>query len=75
MRTDTDSVTLDSGRTALALRVLSKPASCPFVERHLSRRRAAGLFAALKAFPKEISQPDGRKSNGGCAAGGNEPPL
>jgi hypothetical protein len=40
--------TLDPGLTALALRGL-KPASYPFVERHLWRKRAAGLFAALRA--------------------------
>jgi hypothetical protein len=50
MRRDDDRCTLDPGRTALALRGLSKPASYPFVERHLWRRRAAGLFAALTAL-------------------------
>jgi hypothetical protein len=50
MRSDTDGCTLDPGRTALALRGLSKPASYPFVERHLWRRRAAGLFAAVKTL-------------------------
>jgi hypothetical protein len=50
MRRDDDRCMLDPGRTALALRGLSKPASYPFVERHLWRRRAAGLFAALRAL-------------------------
>jgi hypothetical protein len=50
MRKDTDCCTLDPGLTALALRGLSKPTSYPFVERHLWRRRAAGLFAAVKAL-------------------------
>jgi hypothetical protein len=46
MRRD-DSCTLDPGLTALALRGLSKPSSYPFVERHLWRRRAAGVCAAI----------------------------
>jgi len=46
MRRDT-SCTLDPGLTALALRGLSKPSSYPFVERHMWRRRAAGLGAAI----------------------------
>ena len=50
MRRDTDRCTLDPGRTALALRGLSKPASYPFVERQLWRRRAAGLVAALSVL-------------------------
>jgi hypothetical protein len=50
MRRHHDRCTLDPGRTALALRGLSKPASYPFVERHLWRRRAVGLFAALRAL-------------------------
>ena len=50
MRKDDDCCTLDPGLTALALRGLSKPTSYPFVERHLWRRRAAGLFAALGAL-------------------------
>jgi len=50
MRRDTDLCTLDPGRVALALRGLSKPAGYPFVEQHLWRRRAAGLFAALRAL-------------------------
>ena len=50
MRKDTDRCTLDPGRTALALRGLSKPLSYPFVEQHLWQRRAAGLLAALKAL-------------------------
>jgi hypothetical protein len=48
MRRDTDRCTLDPGRTALALRGLSQPAAYPFVERQLWRRRAAGLFVALR---------------------------
>jgi|RhiMetdeSRZDD1v2_1073273.scaffolds.fasta_scaffold11395_12 hypothetical protein len=39
--------TLDPGLTALALRGLSNPSAYPFVERHLWRKRAVGLFAAL----------------------------
>jgi hypothetical protein len=58
MRKDTDGCTLDPGRTALALRGLSKPASYPFVERHLWRRRAAGLFAALRALQRRRRQRD-----------------
>jgi hypothetical protein len=50
MRRDTEPCTLDPGRTALALRGLSKPSLYPFVEQHLWRRRAAGLFAALRAL-------------------------
>jgi hypothetical protein len=50
MRRDDDRRTLDPALTALALRGLSKPAAYPFVERYLWRRRAAGLFAALKAL-------------------------
>jgi hypothetical protein len=50
MRRHDDRCTLDPGRTALALRGVSQPASYPFVERHLWRRRAAGLFAALSAL-------------------------
>ena len=50
MRRDDDRCTLDPGLTALALRGLSKPTSYPFVECHLWRRRAAGLFAAVKAL-------------------------
>jgi hypothetical protein len=50
MPRDTDRCTLDPGRTALALRGLSKPSSYPFVEAHLWRRRAAGVFAALRAL-------------------------
>ena len=50
MRKDDDRCTLDPGLTALALRGLSKPTSYPFVERHLWRRRAAGLFAAVKTL-------------------------
>jgi hypothetical protein len=50
MRRDNDRCTLDPGRTALVPRGLSKPASYPFVEQHLWRRRAAGLFAALRAL-------------------------
>jgi len=57
MRRDDDRCTLDPGRTALALRGLSKPASYPFVERYLWRRRAAGLFAALKALQGQRRQP------------------
>jgi hypothetical protein len=57
MRRDTDRCTLDAGRTALALRGLSKPVSYPFVERQLWRRRAAGLFVALKALCGQRSQP------------------
>jgi hypothetical protein len=57
MRIDTDCCTLDPGRTALALRGLSKPASYPFVERHLWRRRAVGLFAALRALQKQQEAP------------------
>ena len=53
MRRDDDRCTLDPGRTALALRGLSKPASYPFVERYLWRRRAAGLFAALSALGRQ----------------------
>jgi hypothetical protein len=48
MRRDT-SCTLDPGLTALALRGLSTPSSYPFVERHLWRRRAAGVCAAILA--------------------------
>ena len=48
MRRDT-SCTLDPGLTALALRGLSKPSSYPFVERHLWRQRAGGLWAAIRA--------------------------
>ena len=48
MRQD-DSCTLDPGLTVLALRGLSRPSSYPFVERHLWRRRAAGLWAAILA--------------------------
>lgn len=50
MRKTDHRCTLDPGLTALALRGLSKPASYPFVERQLWRRRAAGLFAALRAL-------------------------
>ena len=50
MRRDTEPCTLHPGRTALALRGLSKPSSYPFVEHHLWRRRAAGVFAALRAL-------------------------
>ena len=50
MRRDADRCTLDPGRTALALRGLSRPASYPFVERHLWRKRAVGLFLALRAL-------------------------
>ena len=50
MRKDTDRCTLDPGRTALALRGLAMPASYPFVERGLWRRRAAGLLAAMRAL-------------------------
>ncbi len=39
--------TLDPGLTILALRGLSKPSSYPFVERHLWRRRAIRLRAAI----------------------------
>jgi hypothetical protein len=56
MRRDTDRCTLDPGRTALALRGLSNPASYPFVERHLWRRRAAGVFAALRALQGQRRQ-------------------
>jgi hypothetical protein len=42
MGRDKDRCTLDPGRTALAPRGLSKPASYPVVEQHLGRRRAAG---------------------------------
>jgi hypothetical protein len=56
MRRDTDRCTLDPGRTALALRGLTRPTSYPFVERHLWRRRAAGLFAALKALRGQSHQ-------------------
>jgi hypothetical protein len=56
MRRDTDRCTLDPGRTALALRGLSEPSSYPFVEQQLWRRRAAGLFAALKALRGQRSQ-------------------
>jgi hypothetical protein len=50
--------TLDPGLTALALRGLSKPASYPFVERHLWRRRAAGLFAALRRLGGQRRRPE-----------------
>jgi hypothetical protein len=50
MRRDDDRCTLDPGRTALALRGMSHPASYPFVERHLWRRRVAGLYAALRTL-------------------------
>jgi hypothetical protein len=56
MRSDNDRCTLDPGLTALALRGLSKPTSYPFVERHLWRRRAAGLFGALRALRGQRSQ-------------------
>jgi hypothetical protein len=49
MRRD-DSRTLDPGLTVLALRGLSNPSSYPFVERHLWRRRAAGLCGAMLAI-------------------------
>jgi hypothetical protein len=49
MRRDDDRRTLDPALTALALRGLSKPAAYPFVERHLWRRRAAGVWAAILA--------------------------
>jgi hypothetical protein len=58
MRRDTDGWTLDSGRVALALRGLRKPASYPFVERHLWWRRAGGLFVGLKALRGRPSQPE-----------------
>jgi hypothetical protein len=50
MRRDTDRCTLEPGRTALALRGLSKPSSYPLEEQHHWRTRAAGLFAALRAL-------------------------
>jgi hypothetical protein len=56
MPRDDDRCTLDPALTALALRGLSKPASYPFVERHLWRRRAAGLFVALRALRGQRSQ-------------------
>jgi hypothetical protein len=46
MRTG-DRCTLDPGLTALALRGIRKPAAYPFVQRHLWRKRAVGLFVAL----------------------------
>jgi hypothetical protein len=49
MRKD-DRCTLDPGLTALAFRGLSDPSAYPFVERHLWRKRAVGLFAALTRF-------------------------
>jgi hypothetical protein len=52
MRRDT-SCTLDPGLTALALRGLSKPSSYPLVERHVWRRRAAGVDAGIVASVKE----------------------
>jgi hypothetical protein len=65
MRRDDDRCTLDPGRTALALRGMSDPASYPFVERHLWRRRAAGLFAALRALgrPKTPRKPEAQTSS------------
>ena len=63
MRKDTDGCTLDPGRTALALRGLSKPASYPFVERNLWRRRAVGLFAALRALHKQQQAPEAQASS------------
>jgi hypothetical protein len=42
-----DGCTLDPGLTALALRGISKPSAYPFVERHLWRKRAVGLFVTL----------------------------
>jgi hypothetical protein len=57
MRKNTDCCTLDPGRVALALRGLSRPASYLFVERQLWRRRAAGLFVALKTLSRQRSQP------------------
>jgi hypothetical protein len=53
---NTDCYTLDSGRTALVLRALSKPAPYRFVERQLWQRRAAGLFVALAALQGRRSQ-------------------
>jgi hypothetical protein len=47
MMRDTDRCTLDPGLTALALRGLADPSAYPFVQRHLWRERAVGLFAAL----------------------------
>ena len=63
MRKDDDRCTLDPGLTALALRGLSKPTSYPFVERHLWRRRAVGLFAALRALHKQRQAPEARASS------------
>jgi hypothetical protein len=49
MRANDRRVMLDPGLTALALRGLTRPSSYPFVERHLWRRRAAGLCAGMMA--------------------------
>jgi hypothetical protein len=57
MRRADNRCTLDPALTALALRGLSKPASYPFVEGHLWRRRAAGLFAALRTLHGRRTQP------------------
>jgi hypothetical protein len=51
MRRHDDRCTLDPGRTALALRGMSPPASYPFVERHLWRKRAVGLFVVAEGRP------------------------
>jgi hypothetical protein len=80
MRRDTDGCTLDSGRVALALRGLRKPASYPFVERQLWRRRAAGLFLALKALRGQGSQPErsadlDNKRQRRCAIAAQPPPA
>jgi hypothetical protein len=48
MRKD-DRCTLDPGLTALALRGLSAPSAYPFIERHLWRKRAVGLFGSHEA--------------------------
>jgi hypothetical protein len=57
MRRDTDGCTLDSGLTVLALRGLSDPPAYPFVERHLWRKRAVRLFAALTRLPGRTLRP------------------
>jgi hypothetical protein len=44
MRRNNDGCTLDPGLTELALRGVSKPASYPFAERHLWRKRAAAVL-------------------------------
>jgi hypothetical protein len=51
-----DRCTLDPGLTALALRGISKPSAYPFVERHLWRKRAVGLFVALTKLGGQTSE-------------------